>query len=113
MASARPYICLPAFSLAHSAFRPKMSLCHRVASVLCCLSTIHKKCFFSLNYYPISILFGLFERAWVCASNILKDFRNFNYYLTYDLIKTQLGYSVHNSQEMLLLPKFLSDFNSV
>ena len=24
--------------LAHPAFRPKMSLCHRVASVVCCLS---------------------------------------------------------------------------
>ena len=45
--------------LADPAFRPKMSLCHRVASVVCCLS------------------------------------------------------SVHNSQEMLLLPQFLFDFNSV
>ena len=45
--------------LAHPAFRPKMGLCHRVASVVCCLS------------------------------------------------------SVQNSQEMLLLPQFLSDFISV
>ena len=45
--------------LAHPAFRLKMSLCHRFASVVCCLS------------------------------------------------------SVHNSQEMLLFPQFLSDFNSV
>ena len=33
--------------------------------------------------------------------------------LTYDLNKTELGHSVHNSQEMLLLPQFLSDFHSV
>ena len=45
--------------LAHPAFRPKMSLCHRVASVVCRLSSVHK------------------------------------------------------SQEMLLLPQFLSDFNPV
>ena len=51
-------IILSSELLAHPAFRPKMSLCHRVASVVCCLS------------------------------------------------------SVHNSQEMLLLPQFLSDFNS-
>ena len=30
-------------------------------------STIHKKCFSSLNSYPISIMFGLFERARACA----------------------------------------------
>ena len=53
--------------LAHPAFRPQMSLCHRVASVVCCLSTIHKKCFSSLNSYPISMLFALFERARACA----------------------------------------------
>ena len=27
--------------LAHPAFRPKVSLCHRVASVVCCLSYVH------------------------------------------------------------------------
>ena len=43
-----------------------MSLCHPVASVDRRLSTIHKKCF-SLNSYPISILFDLFERACACA----------------------------------------------
>ena len=58
-------------------------------------------------------MFGLFKRAWACALNILMDFRNCNYYLTDDLIKTQLGHSVHSSQEMLLLPQFLSDFNYV
>ena len=96
-----------------SSLNSKMSLRHRVASVVCCLSTIHKKCFSSLNYYPISILFGLFKRARAWALNFLTDFRNFNYWLTYDLIKTQLGHSDHNSQEMLLLPQFSSDFNSV
>ena len=30
---------------------------------VCRLSTIHKKCFSSLSSHPISILFGLFERA--------------------------------------------------
>ena len=30
---------------------------------VCCLSTIPKKCFFSLNSYPISILFVLLQRA--------------------------------------------------
>ena len=48
---------------AHPAFRPNMSLCHRVASVVYCLSTIHKKCFSSLSFYPISISFGLFESS--------------------------------------------------
>ena len=44
-------------------------------------------------------MFGLFERACACALNFLTVFRNFNYYLTYnELIKTQLGHSVHNSQ---------------
>ena len=75
------------FLLAHPAFRPKMSLCHRVASVVCCLSTIHKKCFSSLNSYPISIMFGLFERARACALNLLTDFRNFN---STSLIKDEL-----------------------
>ena len=70
-----------------------MSLCHRVASVFCRLSTIHKKWFSSLNSYPISIMSGLFERA--CALTFLADYRNCNYKLTYDLIKTQLGRSVH------------------
>ena len=41
----------------------------------------------SLNSYPISILFGLFERACACALNFLTDLRNFNYESTYDLIK--------------------------
>ena len=49
------------------------------ASVVCRLSTIHKKCFSSLNSYQISILFSLFERARACALNFLTDFRNFNY----------------------------------
>ena len=43
------------------------------------LSTIHKKNFSSLNSYPISILFGLFERTRACALNILMDLRNLNY----------------------------------
>ena len=90
-----------------------MSLCQRFASVVCRLSTIHKKFLSSLNSYPISIMFGLFQIARACALNFLTDFRNFNYLLTYDLIKTQLMHSVHNSQEMFLLPQFLSDFNSV
>ena len=67
------------------------------------------KCF-SLNSYPISILFGLFEIAKACALNFLAFF---NYLLTFDLIKTQLGHSIHNSQEMLLLPQFLFDCSSV
>ena len=33
--------------------------------------------------------------------------------MTYDLIKTQLGHSVHNSQEMLLLPQFLRLFEDL
>ena len=45
----------------------KMRLCHRVSSVARHLSTIHKKCFSSRNSCPISILFGLFERACACA----------------------------------------------
>ena len=95
-------------------------LVHNLASALAlraplvlCLSTIQRKCFFSLNYSPISILFGLFERARACAWKLLTVFRNFNYWLTYDLIRTQLGHSVHNSQEMLLLPQLSSDFNYV
>ena len=56
------------------------------------LSTIHKKCF-SLNSYSISILFGLFERARACALKFLPDLRNFKYWLTYYLIRTQLGHN--------------------
>ena len=76
--------------LAHPAFRPRLghALVLRQSSVVCRLSTIHKKCYSSLNFYPISILFGLFERACACALHFLPDFTNFNYYLTYDLIKT-------------------------
>ena len=80
-----------------------MSFCHRVASVVRRLSTIHKKCLSSLNSHPISIPFVLFEST--CALNFLTDFRNFIYQINYDLIKTQLGHSVHNSQEILLLLK--------
>ena len=61
-------------------------LVHNLASALAlraplvlCLSTIQRKCFFSLNYSPISILFGLFERARACAWKLLTVFRNFNY----------------------------------
>ena len=43
-------------------------------AIVCRLSTIHKKCFSSLNSYQISILFGFFELARACA-----NFRNFNY----------------------------------
>ena len=50
--------------LAHPAIRPKMSF-------VCRLSTIHKKCFSSLNSYPISILFDLCEKA--CAFNALSS----------------------------------------
>ena len=73
--------------LAHPAFRPKMSLCHRVASVVCCLSvlsvvrslsTIHKKRFSSLNSYPISIMFVLLERARACALNFLTNLKKLN-----------------------------------
>ena len=72
------------------------------ASVARRLSTIHKKCFSSLNSYPISIMFGLFERACACALNYLMDIRNLNYSLTYALINTLLGQSVHILQEILL-----------
>ena len=69
--------------LAHPALRPRLAY-----AIGLHLSTIHKKCFSSLNSYPISILFGLFERACACALNVLTDLRNFNYYSTYDLIRT-------------------------
>ena len=62
------FVCIrptPPF-LAHPAFRPEMNFCHCVASVVCPLSTIHKK-YFSLNSYPISLLFGLFEKTRACA----------------------------------------------
>ena len=72
------------------------------ASVARRLSTIHKKCFSSLNSYPISIMFGLFERACACALNYLMDLRNLNYSSTYALINTLLGQSVHILQEILL-----------
>ena len=44
---------------------------------VCRLSTIHKKCFSSLNSYQISTLFGLLQRAWACALNFLTDLRHF------------------------------------
>ena len=49
-----------------------MSLCHRVAFVVCRLSTIHNKWFSSLNSYPISILFGLLGPVHLISSRILE-----------------------------------------
>ena len=46
-----------------------MAIVLRLSSVVCRLSTIHKKCYSSLNSYPILSLFGLFERARACALN--------------------------------------------
>ena len=45
--------------IAHPAFRPMMSLCHRVLSVVCRQSTIHKKFFSPINSHLISILKSL------------------------------------------------------
>ena len=44
------------------------------------MSTIHKICFSSLNSYPISIMFGLFERVCAGALKFLMDLIHFNYY---------------------------------
>ena len=60
----------------------------RLSSIVYRLSTIYNKCFSSLSSYPISILFGLFERARACALNFLTDFRNLYCRLIYDLSKT-------------------------
>ena len=46
--------------LAHPAFIGPID---ELNAIVLRLSTIHKKCFFSLSSHQISILFGLFERA--------------------------------------------------
>ena len=70
--------------LAHPAFRPIAELkCHRVASVACRQ--------FTKNVFSPSILIdfnSVFLRARACALKYLVGFRNRNYELTDDLIKT-------------------------
>ena len=44
---------------------------------VCRLSTINKKCFSSLNSYPISILFGLFEQSLCLCIKLPHGFEKF------------------------------------
>ena len=81
--NSRPSLQIDTTFLAHPTFRPKMSLCHHVASVVCPQFTRNASPSI-MNSYLILILFGLFERARACAINFLTDYR-ICYYL---LIKT-------------------------